>query len=138
MLTQRNVLLAVLAGLLALSFIGQARAADKKDATGTWKWKTQARNGGQEREVTLKLKQDGEKLTGAILGANNQETEIKEGKVADGKISFNVVRERNGQTFTTKYSGKLDGDTIKGKIESERNGQTQSRDWEAKRAKESA
>ena len=36
----------------------------------------------------------------------------------------------------TSYSGKVSGDTIKGKAESERDGKTQSRDWEAKRAKE--
>ena len=40
--------------------------------------------------------------------------------------------------MTTKYTGKVSGDTIKGKTERERDGQTQSRDWEAKRAKEEA
>lgn len=35
--------------------------------------------------------------------------------------------------MTTKYSGTVTADTIKGKAESERNGQPQSRDWEAKR-----
>jgi len=43
------------------------------------------------------------------------------------------VRERDGQKLTSKYSGKLAGDTIKGKIETERDGQTRTRDWEAKR-----
>jgi hypothetical protein len=38
-------------------------------------------------------------------------------------------------SFVTKYQGKVDGDTIKGKTERERNGQTMSRDWEAKREK---
>lgn len=47
-----------------------------------------------------------------------------------------MTRERNGQKRTTKYNGKVSGDTITGKIEFERNGETQSRDWEAKREKE--
>jgi hypothetical protein len=31
------------------------------------------------------------------------------------------------------YTGKLEGDTITGKISFDRNGETQSRDWSAKR-----
>lgn len=88
-----------------------------------------------KRDVTLKLKLDGDKLTGAMLGRNNQETAIEEASFKDGEVAFSVTRERNGQKFTTKYKGKLDGDTIKGKSEGTRDGQTQSRDWEAKREK---
>jgi hypothetical protein len=75
-------------------------------------------------------------VTGAVIGRNNQETAIEDGKFKDGEVSFKVTRERNGQKLTTKFSGKVSGDTIKGKIEFERDGQTQSRDWEAKRAKD--
>ena len=67
-------------------------------------------------------------------GRNGQETAIQDGTYKDGALSFKVVRERNGQTITTKYAGKVSDDTIKGKIEFEFNGQTRSRDWEAKRA----
>jgi hypothetical protein len=109
-----------------------ARADDKLDPTGTWKWSVTGNN-GQTRETTLKLKLDGDKLTGAIVGRNN-ETKIDDAKYKDGEVSFSVTRERNGQKFTTKYKGKVSKDTIKGKIDTERNGQTQSRDWEAKRA----
>jgi hypothetical protein len=103
------------------------------DPTGTWKWSVEV--GGQTRETTLKLKLEGDKLTGAVVGRNNQETAIEDGKFKDGEVSFKVTRERMGQKFTTKYSGKLSGDTIKGKTEFERDGQVQSRDWEAKKAK---
>lgn len=121
---------------IALTFgglVGTVQADDKATATGTWKWEFKRQN-GESTEVTLKLKQDGEKLTGTITGRNNTETEIKEGKVTkEGEVTFDVVREFNGNTFTQKYKGKLEGDTIKGKIEFERNGEAQSRDWEAKR-----
>jgi hypothetical protein len=117
----------VCAGLVSVA------RADNADATGTWKW-TVSFN-GQERTMTLKLKADGDKLTGAMLGRNNQETAIEDGKIKNGEVSFTVTRERNGQKFTTKYSGKVSGDTIKGKAEFERDGQQQSRDWEAKREK---
>jgi len=120
---------------LLAAFAPRALAADEKaSATGTWKWSFTM--GDQTREVTLKLKQDGEKLTGALLGRNNQETAIQDGTVKDGEVSFTVVREFNNQKMTSKYKGKLEGDTIKGSIETERNGQTNKRDWEAKRVKE--
>ena len=125
------------ASLAVLAIVASATpsfAADSID--GTWEWSISTQ-GGQTFEQRAKLKQDGEKLTGVIMGRNNQETEIKDGKITkDGEISFTVTRERQGQTMTTKYTGKLQGDTIKGKTERERDGQTQSRDWEAKRAKE--
>ena len=110
--------------------LGMARAEDKANPTGTWKWTVNFN--GQEREMTLKLKLDGDKLTGAMVGRNGQETAIDDGQFKDGEVSFKVTRERQGNKVTTKYSGKLSGDTIKGK--SEREGQ-EGRDWEAKRAK---
>jgi hypothetical protein len=38
--------------------------------------------------------------------------------------------------MTSTYTGTVSGDTIKGKITFERDGNPQSRDWEAKRAKD--
>ncbi len=121
-------------GLLLLGLSIPAFAADKASATGKWKWSFE-RN-GQTMETTLTLKQDGEKLTGAVTGRNNTETAIEEGKVKDGEVSFKVTRERNGNKFTMAYKGKVTEDTIKGTIESERNGEKNSREWEAKRVKE--
>lgn len=124
---------------LALGFTAGLRADDKKaDASGIWTWTTPGRNGGEPRKMTLKLKAEGEKLTGK-LGAPNRDGEITETDIADGKIkgdevSFTVTREFNGNKFTSKYNGKLSADAIKGKMEFERNGESQSRDWEAKRA----
>ncbi|MBC8115258.1 MAG: hypothetical protein H7062_12815 [Candidatus Saccharimonas sp.] len=120
-------------GLALIGMVGMAQAADKPDPTGTWKWSVTVND--QKRDATLKLKLEGDKLTGTMLGRNNQETAIEDATFKDGEVAFSVTRERNGQKNTTKYKGKLDGDTIKGKSESERDGKTQSRDWEAKREK---
>lgn len=136
---------AVACALLALTAISQAQAQDKKaDPAGTWTWSTPGRNGGPDRVSTLKLKVDGEKLTGTISmpggrqggQAQARETEIENGKVKGDEISFSVTREFNGNKFTSKYNGKVSGDAIKGKMEFDRNGETQSRDWNAKRATE--
>ena len=125
----RRLLATALVVTLAGS-LGMARADDKANPTGTWKWTVSIQ--GQDREMTLKLKLEGDKLTGAMVGRNNQETAIEDGQFKDGEVSFKVTRERQGNKITTKYSGKISGDSIKGKIE--REGQ-EGRDWEAKRAK---
>jgi hypothetical protein len=115
---------------LAFGLVSTAQAADT--ATGTWTWEV-TRN-DQTFKTTLKLTQDGEKLTGTISGRNNTETAIEDGAVKDGAISFKVVREFNGNKIEQKYKGTLKGDAITGKIEFERNGEAQSRDWNAKRS----
>jgi hypothetical protein len=116
-------------GLAALFLGAEARAAD---ATGTWTW-TFTRQNGDKVDITLKLKQDGDKLTGTVSGRNNEETKIEDGKVKGDEVSFQVTRERDGQKFVMKYHAKVSGDTLKGKVEFGNDGQ--SRDFEAKREK---
>ena len=121
--------------LAASAWTFSVRAADGKDTlnpTGTWKWTFETQS-GQTIESSIKLKLEGDQLSGSFIGRGGTETAIQDAKFKEGEVSFTVVRERNGQKMTSKYSGKLAGDTIKGKIETERDGQTRSRDWEAKR-----
>ena len=126
-----KTLVCAAACVLSLGLVDVTRAADAADPSGTWKWTVDF--GGQSREVTLKLKLEGDKLTGAILGRDNQERPIADATYKDGELSFTVTRERNGQKNISKYNGKVTADAIKGKIEFERDGQKQSRDWDAKR-----
>ena len=95
---------------------------------GIWKWSLAGQNG----ETILKLKQDGEKLTGSYTNQFGK-AEITDGSLKDGDITFKVKRELNGQAFLIKYSGKLSGDKITGKCEFDVNGQTRALEWEAKR-----
>src|SRR6185369_12776516 len=131
--------LALATALLAGNIWADDKSADNKDksnATGTWKWTFNIPN-GDTIEPFVKLKQDGEKLTGD-LNWRGTDTSISDGKIKDGEVSFKVFRERDGRKVTTSYNGKLAGDTIKGKYESDWSGETRSFDWEAKRAKEAA
>lgn len=121
-----------LAAAAVMTLAATARAA--ADPNGTWKWKFTTQ-GGQEFELSLVLKQEGEKLTGAVTLPMGQSVDIKDGTFKDDEVRFQTVFERDGNSFVTKYQGKVDGDTIKGKTERERNGQTVTRDWEAKREK---
>jgi hypothetical protein len=129
--------------VLALGFLSQVQAEDKKaDPTGTWTWTMQRPGGGGgERTMTLKLKTECDKVTGTLSspGRNGEtrDTEIADGKLSADQVSFTVTREFNGNKMTQKYNGTVSADSIKGKIEFERDGQTQSRDWEAKRKTES-
>lgn len=154
---------------LVAAFVAPMSAADEKkaeakkaDASGTWSWTQQGGRGGQggnapanatPRKSTLKLKVEGEKLTGTLsqpaFGRRGQggdapatppapvETQISNGKVKGDEISFDVTREFGGNSRTVKYTGKVEGDTIKGKISmpGRDGGDPISRDWEAKRDK---
>jgi hypothetical protein len=160
----RTILTSIIAAAAVLAMGTSAvQAADKKaDATGTWTWSMPTGGrGGQgggnanatPRKSTLKLKAEGETLTGTLSqpgfarrgedGAAPAaapapvETKISDGKIKGDEISFSVTREVGGNSRTAKYSGKIDGDTIKGKMESpgRQGGDPVSRDWEAKREK---
>jgi hypothetical protein len=128
-------LTAMVLAVAVTGLVATARAEDKSDPTGTWKWSMPGR-GGQTQEATLKLKLDGGKLTGAIVGRDGKETPIENASYKDGEVSFEITRERQGQKMTMKYHGKLTGESIKGKTEFERNGEAQSRPWEAKKVKD--
>lgn len=125
-------ILFVLLSLVTLGLASAATAAE--DPTGTWKWSTPGRN-QQTREVSVTLKLEGDKLTGTLPGRDGKEVAIEEGTFKDDQVSFSVTREREGRKFVQKFSGKVSGDTIKGKIEFGGEGKTNSRDWEAKRSK---
>jgi hypothetical protein len=118
------VCLVVLAGI--------ANADGKADPTGTWKYTADVN--GESLNVTIKLKLDGDKLTGTVSVADT-ETKIEDGKFKDGEVSF-TVKPESGTIFTIKYKGTVKGDTIKGKRVIERNGQPNTREFEAKRVKE--
>lgn len=124
--------------LLASTAPMAEEAKDSKiDPAGKWTWTMPGRNGGPERKSILDLKVDGAKVTGKISspGRDGQttETEIADGKLKDGELSFSVTREWNGNKMTAKYNGKVAADKITGKISIDRNGEAMTRDWEAKR-----
>ena len=126
-------------GTLALSilslatFVGlsieDARAEDKANASGTWKW-TGKSGEYQGQEITGTFKQEGDKLSGTV-GSSAGQVEIEEGKAKNGHVTFQItVGER-----VIKFSGKQDGDTIKGKVDISEGETKRTLDWTAKRVK---
>jgi hypothetical protein len=84
-------------------------------------------------KMTLQVKQEGEKLTGRLRADTRRPSDIKDGKVRKGEVSFSVERERDGVKSVAKYTGKIEGDTIKGTLESDLGGVPRSFLWEATR-----
>src|SRR5215831_17052993 len=116
----------MVAVICMLAVASLARADDKPNPTGTWKYTADVN--GQSIEVTIKLKLEGDKLTGT-LSVLDTETKIEDAKYKDGEVSFKVNGEANGNKFAIKYMGQIKGDTFKGKRELERDGQTNTRDF---------
>ena len=127
----------------------QTQAQQKVDPAGTWAWTTPSTPAGQtrstpartpqlERKTTLRFKLDGDRLTGTIFTQLSQPrtnaVPIMDAKLDGDVVSFTVSRELNGKHYVQKFSGKVSGDTIKGKIEFERDGKPESREWVAHRA----
>ncbi|MEZ5398602.1 MAG: hypothetical protein R2729_02970 [Bryobacteraceae bacterium] len=84
------------------------------DVSGKWVAKMETPNGSVEQ--TYILKANGDKLTGSVKSARG-ESEIQDGRVSGYEVSFVVVRNFNGNEFKMNYSGKLDGDSLKLKIQ---------------------
>jgi hypothetical protein len=100
-------------------------------ASGTWKWISTF--GTFRSQSTLTLKQEGEKLTGKLNSGRGGDADIKKGKIQSGEISFHVERERDGETYISRYHGKLSGDKIVGKMVLNFFGEPRTNKWEAVR-----
>jgi hypothetical protein len=96
---------------LLLTLAIMATIAIAGDVTGKWKSSMTTPN-GQTVENVMKLKAEGDKLTGTISGRQGEQ-EIQEGKVSGDDVSFVVVRNFNGNEVKISYKGKLEGDTLK-------------------------
>jgi hypothetical protein len=123
-------LLLVAAALLVFS-ASQAQAA--ADPNGTWKW-TFTGQSGQEIQLSVTLKQAGEKLTGKVT-RGDQATEISDGTFKDDTVQFLVERERDGRKMVAKYQGKIEADSLTGTIEFKFEDQSRTVEWNATRDK---
>jgi hypothetical protein len=114
-----------------------AIAAFAADVSGKWTYEQPGRGGGPGRPVTITLKQDGNKLTGSVpgmgRGGDAPPSEIQNGTVDGDKVSFEVVREFQGNKMTSKYTGTVSGDEMKLHVATETPNGTRESDVTAKR-----
>lgn len=112
------------------SFAGSARA-EGNGPTGTWHWQT------PRGVATIKLKLEGDRVTGVMIRKNGDQLKVTSGTFKDGEVSIEVPgKTPGGQPMVHKYKGKLEGDTLKGTATIVLPDQTVTGNWEAKREKE--
>jgi hypothetical protein len=127
----------LLAIAVLFTFVGaavNAYAAEKPNPTGTWKVSIEVN--GQTYAYTMKLKLDGNKLTGTMVGEDGKESKLQDAKFKDGVLSCTVIREEDAEQISVKATATISGDTMKGKAAFEVDGEAQNVPWEAKRAKD--
>jgi len=121
-----------LAAATAMNLPAAESAKPKSPLEGTWKWTYRTPDGAEvPSRVKFKLKDD--EITATTSFRAGSEANATHVKFKDNQISFDVVRERDGEKIVTHYSGELKGDVIVGKITSKSGGEELSYDWEAKR-----
>jgi hypothetical protein len=108
----------------------EARQAEP-DATGTWEWLLPTPGG--PTQMTLTLRQQGEKLTGKLQAQGRRSVDIRRGRARKGEISFAVERQRDTGTVVSVYRGQIEGDTLKGTIQTDYGTGTRTVPWEAVR-----
>jgi hypothetical protein len=123
--------------VLALGCLAAAAVWAASNVTGKWTGDITMRN-GNTMTVNLDLKAaDNGALTGTISGRNGP-VDISDGKVDGDNVTFNVVREFNGNQFKQHYDGTVNGDSIHFKITMEggagRMGGGRAREFDVKRA----
>jgi len=100
------------AALIALFTSLVAAAAD---VAGAWKLAYTTEN-GLRREAVLDLKQEGDKLAGSVSSDRGM-ARIEDGKISGDEIWFDLIRKSNGDEIKVHYNGKVDGATLKLKMQ---------------------
>ena len=95
----------------SFGLLGAVRAAD---IDGKWKAEFDSQIGQQK--YVFELKADGEKLTGKATAdrqGQKTETDIKDGKIVKGEVSFAEPLKFQDQEILIEYKGKIVGDELK-------------------------
>ncbi len=117
------------AGALSLIAVEQT---SRSPLNGMWQWKFTMPD-GSEVSPRLRFKTKDGELVGTTRFRAGSEAPLANIKLKGSEVSFDVVREYEDEKVLTHYSGKLSGDTIKGKVTSKSHGEELTYDWDAKR-----
>ena len=115
---------------------GKASPAATNTVTGKWTYTLEV-SLDTALDFVAELKQEGENVTGFVT-VQELRTAIEKGKFKDGQLTFEIPREYGGVKFTSRYSGKLTGDKLTGKIVSGAAPVERTYEWSAKREKAAA
>lgn len=114
--------------LAMTTLIGRAQdtATEPANVSGNWTVSIQGEHGA--RAQTMSIQQDGKNLSGSIQ--DNRGKEDLQGSIAGNDIHFSVSMNTPRGAMTLDYSGKVNGDSMKGTITNPLGG---SASWSAKR-----
>jgi hypothetical protein len=93
------------------------------DIDGKWTGQIQGRNGS--RTQTLMLKASDNTLTGSIEGGQGGPVQISDGKIDGSNVTFNVIREFQGNKVTQEFKGTVSGGELKLTVSGGRGGPTE-------------
>ena len=98
--------------VLGIFFVSVTGYAADANVTGNWKMavETQAGSG----EATFVLAQNGEAITGSYKGALGEAPVT--GTLKENNVTLNFAASGMGQEMKVQYTGTLEGDTMKGKV----------------------
>ena len=115
---------------IAVCLLAAAVPVLAQDASGTWQLSV-TRTDDRERNTSMTIKKEGEKLTGTLVGPEEAQLPITGTQSgADVTIAFDITTQDG--TFSVALKGRQDGDSMKGRLEI--GGQDQG-EWTAARSK---
>jgi len=112
--------------ILIIGIYSTITAAGQKSDPVSGEWQVVFSIAGQTAEGTLKLKLDGDKVTGTIESAHTGPGTVSKGKFVDGKLSFTA-------DFTDHESINITGTVKDGKLSGEFATEGMTGTWEAKK-----
>src|SRR5262245_28854241 len=112
----RNMRVGMAIIAIAAMFAGGAMLAaqSKVNVTGKWALEVTTQAGGTTMPSVV-LKQDGEKLTGHYSSMSLGEADVT-GTIKGQQIEFGFNAEVQGFALHVRYTGTVEGDTMKGAI----------------------
>ena len=115
---RKTIHLASLAGAALIMLVASPAPAAAQDLSGSWTLVTEGPRGPQT--MSLALRQEGSTLTGtlSVIGRGGEaiEVELEDGSVNEGAFSFTTTMRMGPNEVPQAFSGRLDGDQLKGTI----------------------
>lgn len=112
---------------LTLGLLVGFSLAQATDVSGEWDFTLQTPRG--ERTSTIKIAQDGEKITVTMPGFRGGEV-TGEGTIKGNAVEWTITRSTPQGEFTVTYKGTVEGTTMSGTAEM---GQMGTMEWSAKK-----
>lgn len=71
---------------------------------------------GAEFEADVRLVQDGDNISGVLVSPDGQEFELRQPRVENRRLYFDVILDHGGGPMTLKFKGKMLDDVITGEL----------------------